>query len=132
VNTLGPVPAHPVDRLDWQRRAAAIGAWRELSGYYHPTDPIGSEPVAAAPDLRAAWHETLTALGPADGPDVRGMPEGMLAHLRDTYPRPPKPLRSLTKARPSHVRHAGNPGSSPTRRPASDPSAQTPRGRHTP
>ena len=86
VNTLGPVPNHPLDRLDWQRRAASIGAWRELSGYDHPADPIGPEPVAAAPDLRAAWHEALAALGPADGPDVRGMPDGMLAHLRDTYP----------------------------------------------
>ena len=26
------------------------------------------------------------ALGPADGPDVRGMPDGRLLHLRDTYP----------------------------------------------
>jgi hypothetical protein len=86
VNTLGPVPSHPLDRLDWQRRAASIGAWRELSGYDHPADPIGPEPVAAAPDLRAAWHEALAALGPADGPDVRGMPDGMLLHLRDTYP----------------------------------------------
>jgi hypothetical protein len=49
VNTLGPVPGHPLDRLDWQRRAASIGAWRELSGYDHPADPIGPEPVAAAP-----------------------------------------------------------------------------------
>ena len=86
VSTLGLVPSHPLDRLEWQRRAASIGAWRELSGYDHPADPIGSEPVAAAPDLRAAWHEALAALGPADGPDVRGMPNGMLAHLRDTYP----------------------------------------------
>jgi hypothetical protein len=30
---LGPVPARPPDRLEWQKRAAAIGAWRELSGY---------------------------------------------------------------------------------------------------
>ena len=83
---LGPVPAHPLDRLDWQKRAAAIGAWRELSGYDHPADPIGPEPAAAAPDARAAWHEALAALGPADGPDVRGMPDGRLLHLRDTYP----------------------------------------------
>ena len=83
---LGPVPAHPLDRLDWQKRAAAIGAWRELSGYDHPADPIGPEPAAAAPDVRAAWHEALAALGPADGPDVRGMPDGRLLHLRDTYP----------------------------------------------
>ena len=83
---LGPVPAHPPDRLEWQKRAAAIGAWRELSGYDDPADPIGPEPAAAAPDVRAAWHQALAALGPAGGPDVRGMPDGRLLHLRDTYP----------------------------------------------
>src|SRR5205823_5027778 len=29
VNALGPVPDHPLERLDWQRRASAIGAYRE-------------------------------------------------------------------------------------------------------
>ena len=86
VNALGSVPDHPLNRLDWQQRASAIGAWRELSGHSDPADPIGPEPVAAAPDLRAAWHEALAALGPADGPDVRGMLDGRLLHLRDTYP----------------------------------------------
>ena len=83
---LGPVPAHPPGRLAWQKRAAAIGAWRELSGYDHPADPVGPEPAAAAPDVRAAWHQALAALGPAGGPDVRGLPDGRLLHLRDTYP----------------------------------------------
>ena len=86
VNALGPVPGHPVDRLDWQRRASSIGAYRELSGYDDPAEPIGPEPTAAAPDKRAAWYEALAALGPIDGPDVRGMPDGRLLHLRDTYP----------------------------------------------
>ena len=86
VAALGPVPAGPLGRLDWQQRAASIGAWRELSGHCDPADPIGPEPVVAAPDIRAAWHEALAALGPADGPDVRGMPNGKLLHLRDTYP----------------------------------------------
>ena len=86
VTALGPVPAHPLDRLDWQRRAASIGAWQELSGHQHPADPIGPEPVAAVPDLRAAWHEAFAALRPTDRPDVRGMPDGLLCHLRDTYP----------------------------------------------
>jgi AAA domain/TrwC relaxase len=53
---LGLVPADPLDRLGWQERAAAIGAWRELSGYDDPADPIGPEPVTAAPDARAAAH----------------------------------------------------------------------------
>ena len=83
---LGPVPGHALDRLDWKKRAAVIGAWRELSGYDDPADPIGPEPAAAAPDVRAAWHQALAALGPAGGPDVRGMPDGRLLHLRDTYP----------------------------------------------
>ena len=86
VTALGPVPGHPLDRLDWQRRASSIGAYRELSGYDHPTEPIGPEPAAAAPDTRAAWHEAFAALAPVDGPDVRGMPDGTLLHLRDTYP----------------------------------------------
>jgi hypothetical protein len=86
VNALGPAPEDPLDRLAWQKRAASIGALRELSGYAHPADPIGPEPAAAAPDVRAAWYEALAVLGPADGPDVRGMPDGRLLHLRDTYP----------------------------------------------
>ena len=44
IDALGPVPAHPLNRLDWQQRAASIGAWRELSGYGDPADPIGPEP----------------------------------------------------------------------------------------
>ena len=86
ITAFGLVPGHPLDRLEWQKRAASIGAWRELSGYDHPSDPIGPEPVAAAPDAPAAWHEALAALGPVDQPDVRGMPDGRLLHLRDTYP----------------------------------------------
>ena len=86
IAALGPVPEHPPARLDWQKRASSIGAWRELSGYDHPTEAIGPEPATAAPDVRAAWYEALAALGPADGPDVRGMPDGRLLHLRDTYP----------------------------------------------
>ena len=86
INALGPVPGHPLKRLDWQQRASSVGAYRELSGYDDPVDPIGPEPAAAAPDRRAAWYEALAALGPADGPDVRGMPDGTLLHLRDTYP----------------------------------------------
>jgi conjugative relaxase-like TrwC/TraI family protein len=86
INALGPMPEHPLDRLDWQRRASSIGAYRELYGYHHPTETIGPEPVRGAPDKRAAWYEAFAALGPVDGPDVRGLPDGSLLHMRDTYP----------------------------------------------
>jgi conjugative relaxase-like TrwC/TraI family protein len=86
VTALGPVPEDSVARLEWQQRAASIGAYRELSGYDHPADPIGPEPSTGTPDQQAAWHEALAALGPVNGPDVRGMPDGRLLHLRATYP----------------------------------------------
>ena len=86
VTALGPVPEDPESRHNWQQRASSVGAYRELSGYAHPADPIGPEPLTSSPDVRAAWHEALAALSPADGPDVRGMPDGLLIRLRDTYP----------------------------------------------
>jgi len=86
VSALGAAPEDPVARLAWQQRAASIGAYRELSGYNHPVDPIGPEPATGSPDLRAAWYEALAALGPVDSADVRGMRDGTLLHLRGTYP----------------------------------------------
>jgi len=86
ISGLGPVPEHPLDRLDWQRRASSIGAYRELHGYDHPTEPIGPEPGADTPDKRAAWHEAFAALRPTDGPEMRHLPDGTLLHMRDTYP----------------------------------------------
>jgi hypothetical protein len=85
VHALGPVPADPAARRGWEHRAASIAAYREMYGYDNPADSIGPEPSRQSPDQRAAWHEAFTALGPADGPDVRGMPDGRLWLIRDTY-----------------------------------------------
>jgi hypothetical protein len=85
VTTLGPVPADPAARRDWETKAASIAAYRETYGYDHPDDAIGPEPARQAPEQRAAWYEAFLALGPADGPDVRAMPDGRLWLIRDTY-----------------------------------------------
>ena len=85
VAALGPVPADAAARRAWQTKAASIAAYRETYGYDHPDDPIGPEPSHETPDQRAAWHQAFAALGPADGPDVRAMPDGRLWLLRDTY-----------------------------------------------
>ena len=85
VTALGPVPADPAARRDWETKAASIAAYRETYGYDHPDDPIGPEPARQTPEQRAAWYEAFLALGPADGPDVRAMPDGRLWLIRDTY-----------------------------------------------
>jgi hypothetical protein len=82
---LGAVPEDPAARQEWVEKASSIGAYREMYGYQHPGDPIGPEPAHDSPDQRAAWHEAFLALGPADGPDVRAMPDGRLWLIRDTY-----------------------------------------------
>ncbi len=67
-----------------------------MYGYDHPDDPIGPEPASDSPDMRAAWHEAFRALAPADGPDVRGMPDGRLWLIRDNY-------AAETQRAPQHV-----------------------------
>ena len=49
ITALGPVPADPAARRDWEHKAAAIAAYREMYGYDHPGDPIGPEPSHQAP-----------------------------------------------------------------------------------
>ncbi len=85
VRVLGPVPGDPLDRLDWQRRASEVGAYREMYGYDHPGEPIGPEPTGDSPEKRAAWHAAFAVLGPADGVDLRGLADGSLLHMRGTY-----------------------------------------------
>ena len=77
----GTVPDDPAARLAWQQKAAAIGAYRELSGHDHPDDPIGPEPAANSPDLRAAWQSARAALTPDD---VRHSRESWLPGLAET------------------------------------------------
>ena len=81
----GLVPTDPVDRLEWERRAGRAGVYRELYGYEHPSDPIGSEPSAATPEKRALWHAAFRQLRPAEGVDLRGKDDGTLLHMRGTY-----------------------------------------------
>jgi hypothetical protein len=85
VHALGPVPEDLLDRLEWERRASDIGAYRQIYSYDHPTEPIGPEPAGDSPDKRAAWHGAFASLRPMDGIDLRGLPDGALLHRRGAY-----------------------------------------------
>jgi hypothetical protein len=85
VAALGPVPADPAGRHQWEHHASAIATYREMYGYDHPGDPIGPEPSRETPDQRATWHQAFFALSPATGADVRAMPDGQLWLIRDNY-----------------------------------------------
>ena len=108
VNALGQVPPDPVHRLDWERRASQIGAYREMFGWEHETEPIGSEPTGDSPDKRAAWRDAFAAMLKVDGIDLRGAAEGSLHKMRATYEAetawaPPHPGRELRAVRESAV-----------------------------
>ena len=77
-------PDDPLDRLEWQDRAAKVASYREMFGYEDPGDPIGPEPVNS-PEARAAWHAAFAALGPVDGVDLRKETDGRLLNLRASY-----------------------------------------------
>jgi hypothetical protein len=84
VNALGPVPEEPLDRLEWERRASHIAAYREQFGYEHETEPVGPEPVNS-PDARAAWFAAYGAMTRADEAGLDTLPDGSLWHMRSTY-----------------------------------------------
>jgi hypothetical protein len=102
--SLGPVPSDPIARLEWEQRARLVAAYRERYGYAHPADPIGPAPAKTSPEARAAWHTALSALGRANGIDLRGCTDGELRLRRSTYERetawaPPHVAEELRLAR---------------------------------
>jgi conjugative relaxase-like TrwC/TraI family protein len=109
---LGPVPADPVARADWEQRASLVASYRERYGYSHPGDPIGPAPGRTSPEARAAWQAAMAAIGQVDGIDLRECTDGDLWLRRGTYERetawaPPhvaEELRLMRKAeRDAHV-----------------------------
>ena len=120
VSALGPVPDHPVDRLEWQQRAASIGAYRELSGYAHPADPIGPEPAAAprtcGPPGTRPWRRSA----PSTGPTSAACPTGRCCTCATPTPSKPAGHRS------GPARNCARSGSAPPK-PAWPPSAPPPK-----
>ncbi|MDA8320636.1 MAG: hypothetical protein M0030_12625, partial [Actinomycetota bacterium] len=82
---LGPAPDNPAQRAEWEAKAGRIGAYREITGWDHPADPIGPEPPPSSPEARARWHAALAVMARVDGIDVRHLSDGQLHARRRAY-----------------------------------------------
>ena len=120
VSALGPVPEHPVDRLEWQQRAASIGAYRELSGYAHPADPIGPEPAAAPRTCGPPGTRPWPPSAPSTAPTSAACPTGGCCTCATPTPSKPPGRRS------GSATNSARSGSAPPK-PAWPPSAPPPK-----
>ena len=81
ISGLGEVP-DPVDvsaRADWQRRAGAVAAYRELHRIPENQASIGAAPSREHPLQRALWADARAALGDQDAVvDHRALTDGQL------------------------------------------------------
>ena len=85
---LGEVPADPVERAEWIRRAGAAAAYREERGYADEVEAIGPAPERGSPEQRASWHAAFTALRmPEEGREVAAATDGELWARRAAYAR---------------------------------------------
>jgi len=84
---LGDVPADAAKRAEWERRAARLGAYRELYGYDAVDDAIGPEPGRTSPEARADWHAAFAGLGKVEGIDLRGCTDDQLRLRQAMYER---------------------------------------------
>ena len=63
IEALGPVPDDKAERDDWQDKAGAVAAHRELTGHDDPTDALGPAPKAGQVEEYASWRSAWRALG---------------------------------------------------------------------
>jgi hypothetical protein len=80
------VPSHPLDRVEWEHRAAVVAGYREMWGWSHPREAIGPQPGQHSPDARAAWQAAAEALGYQPG-DLREHSDGKLWAWRSAFAR---------------------------------------------
>ncbi|WP_328304473.1 MobF family relaxase [Actinomycetospora sp. NBC_00405] len=60
---LGPVPEALDEREQWQNRATAVAAWRDLSGHTDDEDALGPAPGPGKVEAYAAYRSAWRALG---------------------------------------------------------------------
>jgi conjugative relaxase-like TrwC/TraI family protein len=79
VTALGPVPTETAAHDDWARRAGAVAAYREATGWDDPHRALGPMPGLATTERRADYATAWHALGrPETGLDETALTDGRL------------------------------------------------------
>lgn len=85
---LGAVPADPLQRAEWERRAGWAGAYRELSGHADERDPLGAAPPAGMAESSAIFRAAHRALDlPDAGAEEADLSDGQLRMRVRAYER---------------------------------------------
>ena len=85
LESLGPVPEDPLERLDWERRAGIMDSYRERFGVAGDAEIIGRDPGEHSPAQRAHWFEAFRAQHHAEGLDFSKLPDSTLLLMRKSY-----------------------------------------------
>ena len=76
---LGPVPADPIGRAEWEHKAGWAAAYRELAGHTDETDPLGPAPGTGLAEKAALFRTAHAALDlPDRGHDEADLSDGRL------------------------------------------------------
>ena len=79
VSRLGPVPAEPTERLQWEHKAGLAAGYRESRGWTDELRAVDNTPGISTPERRAAWHQAADAIGYSeDSREEAGLSEGQL------------------------------------------------------
>ncbi|MFF0469317.1 MobF family relaxase [Micromonospora zamorensis] len=79
VETLGPVPADMVERMEWEHKASQIAAYREADSFDDDAAVLPPSPGISSSEKRAAWHEAWRAAGrPEAGQEEQDLSDGAL------------------------------------------------------
>lgn len=86
VAALGPLPADPTERAEWEHRAGIVASYREAQGYRDEQRAIGHCPNT--PEARSTWNAAYDALGkPEDMRDLYAMSSGELGRILHNFAR---------------------------------------------
>lgn len=85
---LGPVPAEPEQRAEWERRAGQIAAYREQCGIAEALPSVGARPHDDDVSLQLAWRDAARAGGrPVDELEYLVQPDSQLEATRARWRR---------------------------------------------